>query len=76
MLTCKVNVDIKFVKSIICHQNRVVKALLRGAYDARAIRAALHHFNADLFNVNLYMLYVQNENDKESLCFSDNFSPS
>ena len=31
-------------------------------YDASAIRAALPYVNGDLFNVNVYILHVQNDN--------------
>ena len=52
----RVNVDIKSKKSITCHQNRVLNALMSGAYDAWAIHAALLHGKADLVNVNLYII--------------------
>ena len=58
----RVNVDIQFIKSIICQQNRVLKELMSTVYDASAIRAAMLHVNRDLFNVNVYIFHVQNEN--------------
>ena len=35
---------------------------MSSVYDASAIRAALPHLNGDLFNVNVHMFHVQNEN--------------
>ena len=58
----RVNVDIQSIKSIICQQNRVLKELMSTVYDASAIRAAMLHVNRDLFNVNVYIFHVQNEN--------------
>ena len=60
----RVNVDMQSIKSIICQrqQNRVLKELMSTVYDASAIRAAMLHVNRDLFNVNVYIFHVQNEN--------------
>ena len=60
----RVNVDIQSIKSTICNQNRVLKALISSVYDASAIRAALSHVSVHLhlFNVNVYIFHVQNKN--------------
>ena len=47
---------------MICNQNSLLKALMSSIYDASVIRAALTHVNWDLFNVNVYMFLVQDEN--------------
>ena len=52
----RVCVDIQSIKSIICNQNRVLKALMSGVDDT----TAMPHVNGDIFNV--YIYHIQNEN--------------
>ena len=36
---------------------------MSSVYDATAIRAALSHINGDLFNVNAYIVHIQNKTE-------------
>ena len=63
----RVNVDIQSIKSTICNQNRVLKALISSVHDASAIWAALSHVNGDLFNVHVYIFHVQNKKQRTEL---------